>query len=194
MFRDDNSINYTNGTGGCHKETIKRQPKRSESESELKEKIAARRLSLKYGYNWRGTEAEQFLSETDKRELTRQENQTRQELSKYGRQLASLPKGQQHKVKKTYKKMSYEKIRKYVIEMIEVARTNGHNFITAEDIAHQLNVKTHYVKQVLQQLNIEGVLHQPTHRIPHDSNRDPMCNGTYSGWMANVYYLRTKES
>ena len=81
-----------------------------------------------------------------------------------------------------------------MLEIIEAAKANGQSFVTAEDIAHKLNVKTHCVKQVLQQLNIEGILHQPTHQIPHDSNRDPMCNGTYSGWMANIYYFRTKEN
>jgi hypothetical protein len=148
--------------------------KASEKAKQIQQRIATRKL-LSRGPALTNKEKKQYAHE----------------IAKLERELQTLPK--QHKVKRTYKKLTPEKIRAYVLQTIETAKSNGVNWITAEDIAHQLQVKPHAVKQVLQQLNIDGVLHQPHHHIPHDSNREPYGFGGYSGWAADIYYFRQEE-
>lgn len=168
MFRDENSIFFTEGVGGFHHETVHRPAKQSVVRKEAEE---LRRLSNAIPDTYPAYKA--CMAERARKQEAK---------------LSKCP--QCHKVKRTYKKISSEKIREYTLMKIEEAKSKNKLFITAEDIAHQLGVKVHYVKQVFQKLNIEGVLHKPEHHIPHDSNRDPMCNGYYSGWAADIYYLR----
>ena len=174
MFRDGNTINLTNGYGGSHTISVSRLLKASEKAKEIRSRIATRK----------------FLS-TDKTLTAKEKNKYAHEIDKLERELQTPPK--QHKVKRTYKKVAPEKIRAYVLQTIETAKAKNIIWITAEDIAHQLHVKPHFVKQVLQQLNIEGILHQPHHHIPHDSNREPYGFGGYSGWAADIYYFRQEE-
>ena len=179
MFRDENRIFYTSGSGGNHTETLIRPKKSSEIRRELQDKINKIKFLLRH--------AGPAISKEDL-------EMHREKLRKLERQLANLSATQTHKIKKTYKKISQEKIREYVMSQINKAKANGEWFITAEDIAHQLSVKPHSVKQVLQQLNIEGILNQPYHHIPHDSNRDPWSSGGgYHGWGADIYTFRNRE-
>ena len=63
--------------------------------------------------------------------------------------------------------------------------------ITAEKLATQLNADLAMVKHALHHLNIIGIVTQPIHSIPHDSNRDPW-NPSKSGasaWQANTYFI-----
>ena len=170
MFRDEYSIFYTNGIGGKHTETLTRPTKISQLKKELNEQIRISRAPHVHG------------------EL---KNRMSARIRKTEMQINQCPKC--HKVKRTYKKLSSDKIREYTLKRIDEAKSKGVWFITAEDIAHQLGVRVHFVKQVFQQLNIDGILHKPQHHIPHDSNRDPMCNGYYSGWAADIYSFRSKE-
>lgn len=174
MFRDGSTINLTNGDGGNHTISVIRPLKASEKAKEIRSRIATRK----------------FLS-TDKTLTAKEKNKYAHEIDKLERELQTPPK--QHKVKRTYKKVAPEKICAYVLQTIETAKAKNINWITAEDIAHQLRVKPHFVKQVLQQLNIDGILHQPHHHIPHDSNREPYGFGGYSGWAADIYYFRQEE-
>lgn len=174
MFREGNIIHNTVGYGGNHTISMSRPMKASEKAKQIRQRIATRELLV------RGP----ALSDKEKKQYA-------YEISKLERELQALP--QQHKVKRTYKKLAPEKIRAYVLQTIETAKSNGVNWVTAEDIAHQLRVKSHAVKQVLQKLNIEGIVHQPHHHIPHDSNREPYGFGGYSGWAADIYYFREEE-
>jgi hypothetical protein len=115
------------------------------------------------------------------------------DLEKNERQLSNIKEGTPHKVKVSYKKMSAEKIREYVLAWIDAAKAHNINYLMAEDIAYQLRVKPHFVKQVLQQLNIEGILYQPTHEAPHDSARNHFFYGRSKEWCPNTYYFRDKE-
>lgn len=151
---------------------IERPKKLKEIRKELKEKAAGCRILLR---NAGPGVLPEYLEKA------------RKDLDKYERQLANLPAEKTHKVKRTYKKMSQDKIRAYVLEQIEIAKKNGETYITADDVAHQLGVKTHFVKQVFQQLNVEGVLSQPIHYAPHDSKRDPWGYGNWSGWSDDLY-------
>ena len=174
MFREGSVIHNTVGYGGDHTISVNRPLKASEKAKQIRSRIASRKF----------LSSSAVLNDKEKKQYAH-------EIDKLERELQALPK--QHKVKRTYKKLAPEKIRTYVLQTIETAKANNINWITAEDIAHQLCVKPHFVKQVLQQLNIEGVLHQPHHHIPHDSNREPYGFGGYSGWAADIYYFRQEE-
>lgn len=173
MFREGSVIHNTVGYGGDHTISVSRPPKASEKAKQIRSRIASRKFLY----------SSSALSDKEKKQYAH-------EIAKLERELQALPK--QHKVKRTYKKLTPEKIRTYVLQTIETAKSEDINWITAEDIAHQLQVKPHFVKQVLQQLNVEGVVHQSHHHIPHDSNREPYGFGGYSGWAANIYYFREK--
>ena len=105
-------------------------------------------------------------------------------------------KRQKRKYKRKYAKLSSNDIYKATKEYVHKASMSDksfNHFVTAEDIAYILNVKSHLVKQALKKLNLEGIVSQPVHHIPHDSSRDPWGGGRYSGWMADIYYINAKE-
>ena len=153
---------------------IKRPKKLSAVRKELKQKIAGCRIQLRCA----GPGVPANVLE-----------KTRKDLAKYERQMANLQTEKTHKIKKTYKKIPQDKIREYALDQIEKAKAKNEIYIMADDIAHQLNVKTHFVKQVFQQLNVEGILSQPIHHAPHDSNRDPWGFPECKGWMADLYRI-----
>jgi ribosomal protein S25 len=178
MTRYDNTIYHRKPIDINDRDTtcpkITRPDKLSAIRKELRSKISMCQMRLKHAGPYESTE---FL------------DKTRKDLGKYQRQLENLPDEKPHKIKRTYKKLSQEKIREYVLDQIEKSKIKEELYITADDIAHQLNVKTHFVKQVFQQLNVEGVLSQPIHHAPHDSNRDPWGFPNCKGWMADLYRI-----
>ena len=179
MFRDNSTIYHIKEGNASHELSYARKKKKSQMISELRRKIAVcnARLQNKFG-NFTKEELTRIASE--KRRLQNELN---------GLETRCVT----HKIKRTYKKVLPEKIKAYVLKEIEFAKNHCRNWIFAEDIAQILQVKTHDVKQVLQQLNIEGILHQPTHRIPHDCEREPWGFKGNSGWMADIYYFRQKD-
>lgn len=182
MTRYDNTIYHRKPideqTKDSNSTAIERPQKLSAVRKELKRKIASCQMQLRHAGAWASAEM------LDK---------TRKDLAKYQRQLENLPETKTHKIKKTYKKMPLEKIREYSLEQIEKAKAKKELYIAADDIAHQLNVKPHFVQQVFQQLNIEGVLSQPIHHAPHDSNRDPWGFPNCKGWMSDFYRIICEE-
>ena len=179
MFRDGSRIYYTTGYGGDHTIEKNRPMKSSEEIEKLRHELFLLKLHLRNCKNFNETEAQRKAKETKVKQLERK--------------IFELSQPQCRKVKKHYKKLPPEKIKAFVLKKIDEAKQAGVNWITVEDIAAQLQVKSHFVKRVFQMLNMEGILHQAHHHIPHDSNRDPWCIGGYSGWAANIYYLRDKE-
>ena len=179
MFRDGNTIYYTDGYGGCHTKESQRPLKSAEEIEKIRHEMFLIQLSLRNSKNLHATDAQ----------IAAKQNR----LKQLERKIFDLSQPQCHKIKKRYKKLPPEKIKAFVLKKIDEAKAHGAWFITVEDIAAQLQVKPHFVKQVFQKLNVEGVLHQASHHIPHDSNRDPMCNGTYSGWLANIYSFVEKD-
>lgn len=167
MFRDKGTI-YVNS------QEYKRLSKTSETVKKLKDEIAHINFFLN-----RAT----FATEQEKAEK-------RKRLGKIERQLASLTESTRcHKTIKTYKKVSPDKIRAYALLKIEEAKKDNVVYISADNIAFELRVKPHFVEQIFQQLNVEGILSQPRHYTPHDSNRDPWCGGGYSGWQSSLYAI-----
>lgn len=181
MTRYNNTIYYRkpiNENKGETCDQIERPEKLANIRKELRRKIASCQIQLRHAGAWASAEM------LDK---------TRKDLAKYQRQLENLPAENTHKIKRTYKKLSYDKIREYALDQINKAKIAGEWYITADDIARQLNVKTHFVKQVFQQLNVEGILSQPIHKAPHDSNRDPWGFPNCKGWMADLYRIVYNE-
>lgn len=167
MFRDTQTI-YING------QQYTRMPKTSEMVKELENEISHIKFFLKRA---------KFATEKEMEEK-------RKRLGKLERQLTNLlERPRSHKTIKTYKKMSPEKIRSYALQRIEEAKRDNAIYISADNIAFELRVKPHFVEQVFQQLNVEGILSQARHYAPHDSDRDPMCNGTYAGWQSSLYVI-----
>lgn len=180
MFRDGSTIYYTTGYGGSHTIEQNRPLKSSEEIKKIQHKLFLIRLGLRNSKNLHKTDAQ---IAADQQEIKRLEHKIFE--------LSNQP--QCHKIKKRYKKLPPEKIKDFVLKKIEEAKNAGVGWITVEDIAAQLQVKPHFVKQVFQKLNVEGILDQAYHHIPHDSNRDPWCIGGYSGWASNIYYIRDKN-
>lgn len=180
MIREeDGTVYHTNGHSTAHTASYTRIKKKSEEIAKLKHKITMLKLQVRNTYG-HFTDA-QLASK-------------KAELATMQRRLEDMEsRSIQHRVKKTYKKLAPAKIKAYVLSEIEKAKANGMNWITAEDIAYALQVKVHCVKQVLQQLNIEGVLHQPTHQAPHDSPRDPYGYGNRNAWLSDTYSFRNSE-
>ncbi len=91
-----------------------------------------------------------------------------------------------YRIKKTYKKIPMEKLKRLVESDIKCAKNANISFVTAEEIAFKYNVKVHTIKQIFQEMNIAGVLEQPRHQVPHDCNRDKMgCGGFWN--FGNVF-------
>lgn len=179
MFREKSELYHVKEPGKGYANATLRPKKTAEEAQQLRWKISMIKLFLRNASRLNFTDAQ---IEAKKSELQRLE-----------RKLDALSEPRSHKIKKSYKKLPPAKIKAYVLEQINKAKENGQNFIMAEDIANQLQVKVHHVKQVLQQLNVEGILRQPVHRIPHDSNRDPWNRGFYSGWESDIYYFRNRD-
>ena len=63
------------------------------------------------------------------------------------------------------------------------------NRVSKEGLSHTLNVPEHQVHQVLQRLNLKGLLSQKRNFAPHDSRRDHFCPGSGSAWMPSYHVL-----
>lgn len=174
MFRDGNQFYYHDSTSKT------RSKKLSEQRRALEAEIQCRKHWLNIAKR-NGFSADLIEKTEAKLALLEQE-------------LRSLDKPRTPQIKKTYKKLSLNQIKELVLKEVEIAKANGAIWLTVEDIAFKLNVKKHFVKQVFQQFNVEGILSQKHSRIPHDSNRDPMCYGSYSGWQSDIYYILNKDS
>lgn len=99
-----------------------------------------------------------------------------------------------HKVlKRKIKKRTNAQIKEEILKIIEEAKKANENSLTKEDVAAYLQVKEKQVEQVFMELNREGILSQPVHRAPHDSNRDPHGFDGNNWWMSDRYYIRTPK-
>lgn len=90
------------------------------------------------------------------------------------------------------KKMKPDKILAYCVRVLEDSKKHNIYFITAEDIAYQLNTYVYLVKQCFTKMNHMGLLSQPKHSKPHDSYRPKRTeyDTIDSGWTGDIYYIR----
>jgi hypothetical protein len=96
-------------------------------------------------------------------------------------------------IKKRTLKQVYDGTLFYINNLNTINGRPSHwkGFFWKEEIAKYLKVKTSLVEQVLHKMNLEGLVSQPVHHAPHDSNRDPWSHGGRdSSWMGDIYYIR----
>ena len=98
------------------------------------------------------------------------------------------------KIKKRTNAWIKEEVLKIINEQIaNIDKNYSNSFLTKENIARKLQVKECQVEQVFMELNREGVLNQPVHHAPHDTQRDPWGFAGNMGWASDIYYIRRKE-
>lgn len=108
-----------------------------------------------------------------------------------------LKKCPQHKpLKRKIKKRTNVQVKTEVLKIIEkiMADDSLRKCLTKEDVARYLQVKECQVEQVFMELNREGILSQPVHHAPHDSQRDPWGFYGNNWWMSDLYYIREKKN
>lgn len=87
------------------------------------------------------------------------------------------------------RKMAYDKLRDKVWEIIQKYKARDVRYLDVENIAYELNVPTHQVEQVFQELNQKGIVSQARNSAPHDTNRNYFGGGPAKGWGGSLYTL-----
>jgi len=88
-----------------------------------------------------------------------------------------------------------EMVRELALKMkkhAEETDCRGYLAFRAEDVAKDLNVEVSKVIWSFHKLNLDGILHQRSRVLPHDTNRDRDISWGFSnetGWAANIYHL-----
>ena len=178
MFREDNNVYYRpdcNNTN--HADTIVRQPKKKALlESKMQDlQIAQYKLRKVDPANYSKIQT-----------LTHEIHKLEHEIENM--QNIDIPHKSLHKCKK----MKPDKIFAYCVRVLNDSKKHNIYFITAEDIAYQLNTHVHLVKQCFAKMNQMGLLSQPKHSKPHDCYR-PKCtewDNIDSSWAGDVYYIQ----
>jgi DNA-binding transcriptional regulator YhcF (GntR family) len=85
------------------------------------------------------------------------------------------------------------KIRDYT-QVIDEVRAhildNRGGHVTAETLANMFRVRIGIIHRCLHKLNLEGLVYKKSRHYAHDTNRNPMFDGSESGWGANVYCIK----
>ena len=114
-------------------------------------------------------------------------------------------KGRGKRPRPVYKRINDEKLYILVKEKILLLRNEwikkkdtdqyAKCYVCAENIAKELQVKTHRIKIIFQKLNQEGILSLSHNRPPHDCRRATslMDYGYDNSWQATCYYFRIKD-
>ena len=178
MFREDNNTYYRpdcNDTN--HADTLVRAPKK-------KALLNSKQWDLR----------------VTKRRLCRIDAKNRDEIQTLKRKIQKLEHeietiqnmDIQHKNLHKCKKMKLDEIFDYCERVLEDSKKHHIYFITAEDIAYQLNTYVYLVKQCFTKMNHMGLLSQPEHKMPHDCYRPKRTEDDTidSGWAGDVYYIR----
>lgn len=178
MFREDNHSYYRpdcNDTN--HAVTIVRQPKKKEL------------LNTK---QWDLTIAKRRLCHMDPDNRNKVQSLKRK-IHKLEREIETIQSMDiPHKNLHKCRKLHPDKILDYCVHVLEESKKNNIFFITAEDIAYQLNTQVYLVKQCFTKLNHMGLLSQPKHSKPHDCYRPKWTeyDTIDSGWAGDIYYIR----
>lgn len=173
MFRENNKTYYRPScTNINHADMITRQPKKKELLDAKVWDLTVAKRRLKRNN----------ISDSDKIKLKSQIRQLESEI-------AELKNTEiRHKSIHKCKKMKFEHIFDYCKKAIMTSVNSDINFIAAEDIAYQIDVPVHLVKQCFAKMNKLGWLSQPTHKYLHDS-----CRPYNSTWAADIYYIRKEK-
>lgn len=181
MFREDNSTFYRPDSGNTnHSDALKRQPKKKELLADKRCQLAATKMQL-HCLDERQKNKNAGLSTNEK---ARQKIE--KQIGKLEREIAAIESQDiVHKSIHTQRKMNSDKIFESCKQILKDSIEHNINFVTAEDVAYQLNTPVYLVKQCFAKMNKMGLLSQPQHNLPHDCFR-PHC----SGWAGNIYYIQ----
>lgn len=188
MFREDNQSYYRpSNTNTNHAIHITRMPKKKDMIENLKNEIA----SLRYHMKIIGKRI--HTSKERPNDLTKYQ-MLKQKVWKLQRQMDDIQNQTiVHKPIKTKKKVNNEIIFAACLQAIKDSISANISFLTAEDVAYQIQTQVYAVKQAFEKLNKMGLLSQPVHQKPHDCYRGydhPEYND--SGWAGDIYYVTEK--
>lgn len=174
MFRDNNKSYYRSDNASTnHDRSVSRPPKKNVLLKEKRQRLAV--LDHAIGIIDRHPD-----DNPDRRDaLIKERNSLQHEID------LLVVSEIVHKNLHKRKKLSPDTILAYCEKAIKDSMDAGICFITAEDIADQLDTHVYLVKQCFRDLNHKGVLSQPIHRYLHDCYRPED-----SGWAADVYLIR----
>lgn len=178
MFREDNNTYYRPDCNDMnHADMIVRQPKKKEllDSKQWDLNVAKRRLCHIDPDNHNEIQS-----------LKRQIHKLEHEIETI--KSMDIPHKNLHKCKK----LNQDKILDYCVRVLEDSKKHNIYFITAEDIAYQLNTYVYLVKQCFTKMNHMGLLSQSNHKKPHDSYRPKRTeyDTIDSGWAGDIYYIR----
>lgn len=181
MFREGNNSYYrpdNNATN--HAVTITRPPKKKEL---LREKQFQLDMAIRQ---------KKWLDEKDPDNI-KDRKDTDSRIRKLQHEIDTLESNNlQHKVRHTTKKLKPDTVFDYCCLALKQSISSDIPFITAEDVAYQMNTQVCLVKQCFARMNKMGWLSQPFHKQPHDCYRPRGDHSTYGQWDANIYYIQDK--
>lgn len=182
MFRENHETYYRpDNTVTNHAVTIKRPLKTKEQIQEKKNELCQLQHQLK------------VINGCIKKQINvpyhlYKQKKLNSQIQKLMREIAFLEQNNlSHKTIHKKKKMKSDKIFDYCKQAICDSLSKNISFLTAEDIAYQLNTHVYLVKQTFDAMNKMGWLSQPQHKHLHDCYRPED-----SGWAADIYYITDK--
>lgn len=162
MFRENNKAYYRpNCTSTNHADTVTRQPKKKEL------------LDMKM---WDLDVAKERLEKNNMSDFDK--IKLKSQIKRLELEIAELKNTEvRHKSIHKCRKMKFEHVFDYCKDAIIESMNANISFITAEDVAYQIDVPVYLVKQCFTEMNKLGWLSQPTHKYLHDSWRQTIVAG-----------------
>lgn len=178
MFREDNHSYYRPDCNDMnHAVTIVRQPKKKELLDSKQWDLRVAKGKLRH------------VDPDNHKEI----ESIQRKIRKLEREIETIQSMEiQHKNLHKCKKLNPDKILEYCVRVLEESKKHNIFFITAEDIAYQLDTQVYLVKQCFTKMNHMGLLSQPRHSKLHDCYRPKRTEWDTidSGWAGDVYYIR----
>lgn len=181
MFREGSNNYYRPDNGSTnHAVTITRPPKKKEL---LEEKQFELKMAIRH---------KKWLEEKNPANIEDRKH-TDSRIRKLQNEIAKLESSNlQHKIRHTTRKFKPDTVFDYCCLALKQSISNEIPFITAEDVAYQMNTQVCLVKQCFARMNKMGWLSQPQHEQPHDCYRPKYDQSTCSQWAADIYYIQGK--
>lgn len=186
MFRDGNRYGRKYDPTERYAEDVR--VKNANTRNELEEKLKVKKISLGLaekrmeGMDRKSDPRAYLAMEKYKTELER-------EIRQLKRDLEDQNYGKRKNLRTKARLQNPGVLEAKILKKIADTKNRGVTYVTKEDMAAALNARESQVEQIFMDLNRKGILNQPVHHAPHDSNRDPMNGGTVSHWMSDFYYF-----
>lgn len=186
MYRWEKEIGYrTNASDQyCEKQYDRKNMTRKDLEDEIiRQQFALRNLKRRIEHVNPDRNPKLYTS------LIRSESECIGKIRRTRQKLSDHDYGKRSAIKTNPKKQNLTVLEARVLKQISEIRKNPNiTYITKEDMARALHARESQIEQVFMILNRKGILRQPQHRAPHDSNRDPWGYDN-STWQGDFYYF-----